>query len=467
MRPRLSPGRFLTGRRVVAYSLIVLFAILPLIRVHGHPLVLLDIIARRFHIFGSTFYPTDTLLLALLLVSLFVLVFWITALLGRVWCGWACPQTVYLEFVYRPIERFFEGSPGHPRKGRLQSSSIRKPLKLLVYLACSLALAHTFLAYFVSWENLATWVFGSPDRHIIGFGVVSFITALMVVNFGYFREQVCLVACPYGRLQSVLLDRHSLIVRYDAHRGEPRGAKRAASPGIPLPMLAGAPKALGDCIDCRMCVSTCPTGIDIRNGLQMECVGCAQCIDACDSIMDKVGRARGLIRYSSEAAANGERFRFLRTRVIVYPSVLLLLVTLFTIVLVNTGVADAMLLRGLGQPFTASSDVPSMVMNSVRIKIVNRLDYAAEFTFALDAGAAAQGFRLAVESPTISIGAGDMATIPAQIVAPSSAFREGRCQTFIVVSGPDQYTARLPFMLLGPRSPEQHRDQAEHSKDQP
>jgi cytochrome c oxidase accessory protein FixG len=472
LRPRPSPGRFLTARRLVAYALIALFAALPLIRIHGHPVVLLDIIARRFHIFGTTFYPTDTLLLALLLVAVFVLIFWTTALLGRVWCGWACPQTVYLEFVYRPIERFFEGAPGRAPKGWLQNSGARKPLKVLVYLLCSLILAHTFLAYFVSWHDLASWVFGSPASHPIGFAVVVFITAAMMFNFGYFREQVCLVACPYGRLQSVMLDRHSLIVRYDVNRGEPRGAKKASAQAIALPILtipspvAAASKALGDCIDCHMCVTTCPTGIDIRNGLQMECVGCAQCIDACDSILDKIGRARGLIRYSSEAAARNERFRFLRPRVIVYPAILLVLIVGFAIALLNTGIADATLLRGFGQPFIVSPDSMT-ITNPLRIKIVNRLDHPAEFTVSLDAASAAPGLSLAMESPKISVRPGEMTTTPAQVIAPPTAFQDGRHQTFLIVIGPDNYTARLPFMLLGPRTFEKHESSAEHKDTHP
>jgi cytochrome c oxidase accessory protein FixG len=467
LRPRVSPGRFLTARRLVAYALIAIFALIPIIHIHGKPIVLLDIIGRQFHIFGATFYPTDTLLLALLMVSLFILVFWVTALFGRIWCGWACPQTVYMEFVYRPIERLFEGAPGHPRKGWLQTSPMRKPLKLLAYLACSLALAHTFLAYFVSWDNLSQWVFGAPGTHIIGFGVVAFITGAMMFNFGYFREQTCLVACPYGRFQSVMLDRHSLIIRYDQKRGEPRGAKRSAAREVPLPVLAGAgAPALGDCIDCRMCVTTCPTGIDIRNGLQMECVGCAQCIDACDSIMDKIGRARGLIRYSSEAAARGERFRVLRPRVVVYPAVLLVLVALFTVVLLNTGVADVTILRGLGQPFTVSAEHGG-VMNPVRIKLVNRLDHAADFTISAEVGANAAPLQLDIDSPTVRIPAGQMMTVPAQIIAPPNAFHDGRLPAIVTISGPEKYTAKRPFMLLGPRSTEEHGEPGEHKEGHP
>lgn len=312
LKPRVSPGRFLSRRRAVAYGLILLFTAIPYIQVGGRPLVLLDLPARRFTIFGVTFLPTDTVLLALFMVSVFVGVFLLTALLGRVWCGWACPQTVYMEFVYRPIERLLEGSPGRRRKGVLAESGVGKVLKFGAFLVVSLFLAHTFLAYFVGVERLAHWVTRSPLEHPSGFLIVAAVTGLMLFDFGYFREQMCLVACPYGRFQSALLDRSSLIVSYDRKRGEPRGRKT-----VSLPLVDGAGSARGDCVDCGLCVATCPTGIDIREGLQMECVHCAQCIDACDAVMTKLGMPRGLIRYSSQDAIEGKQARFLRPRVVI------------------------------------------------------------------------------------------------------------------------------------------------------
>lgn len=454
LSPRLSRGRFLSGRRIVAYGLIALFAALPLIHVNGKPVVLLDIIARRFHILGFTFHPTDTLLLALLLVSVFLLIFWTTALLGRVWCGWACPQTVYMEFVYRPLERFFEGAPGRAKKGWLQTSGAGKPLKYAAYFVCSFVIAHLFLAYFVPWSELRRWVFSSPGEHPIGFAVVAFVTGAMLFDFAYFREQVCLVACPYGRFQSVMLDRHSMIIRYDQPRGEPRGPARKKS-SQQLPVLNVAPA--GDCIDCRMCVTTCPTGIDIRNGLQMECIGCAQCIDACDAVMDKIERPRGLIRYSSQAAMQGERFRILRARVLLYPAVVGLLLSLFAVVLLNTGTADITVMRGLGQPFNVTSS--GEVENNVRIKIVNRLDRPAEFALSVAAaggGGGAPDVRLTAEHATSTLDANSTITVPVQVYAPRAAFAGGKASIMLTVRGPDGFTRSIPFTLLGPASSEPH-----------
>ncbi|MCL4865811.1 MAG: cytochrome c oxidase accessory protein CcoG, partial [Gemmatimonadales bacterium] len=313
LRPKLSPGGFWRWRRVVAYGLMVLFFALPYLRIGGKPLVLLDIPRREFTFFGTTFLPTDTLLLMLLMVSIALGIFLLTALLGRVWCGWACPQTVYLEFLFRPIERWVEGG----RSGSLQLDrerrhfAPRRLVKYAIYLVLALFLAHTFLAYFVGIEQLLQWVRRSPVEHPTSFLVMAGTTAMIFADFAWFREQTCIVACPYGRLQSVLLDRRSLIVGYDPNRGEPRmrGVKERAA-------------TAGDCIDCGACVLTCPTGIDIRDGLQMECIHCTQCADACDAIMDQVGTPRGLIRYTSQDALAGVPSPRLRPRVVLYPAVM-------------------------------------------------------------------------------------------------------------------------------------------------
>lgn len=455
IRPRVSLGRYLTRRRVVAYLLIALFWALPLVEVNGRPLVLLDIGARRFHILGATYYPTDTLLLALLAVGVFLSIFWFTALLGRVWCGWACPQTVYMEFVYRPLERFLTGAPGRVPKGWLRTSGAGKALKPVVYAVVSFVIAHAFLAYFVPWSELKTWVFGAPWDHPIGFAVVALVTIAMMLDFGYFREQVCVVMCPYGRLQSVLLDRQSLIIRYDNTRGEPRGAK-SAKKSVSLPVIDGAvqgggleaERPLGDCVDCRLCVTTCPTGIDIRNGLQMECIGCAQCIDACDAVMEKVGRPRGLIRYSSEAAMAGQKPRVFRPRVVLYPVVLAAIAGLFALTLAGTGVADVTVMRGLGQPFVKMAD--GRIENGVRVKIVNRLDKPAEFAVSVAGGEGVDGLEFKTETPVVLVEPGQMVTTPGQIIAPRGVFVAGRVPVSIVVKGPEKFDRRLPFTLVGP-----------------
>ncbi|MFK7769151.1 MAG: 4Fe-4S dicluster domain-containing protein, partial [Mariniblastus sp.] len=267
LKPKLSKDSFLRRRRVVAYVLIAIFTVLPFIKFGGKPFVLIDIVARRFTIFGFTFLPTDTVLLAIFMVGFLLSIVLFTALFGRVWCGWACPQTVYMEFLFRPVERFFDGTVG--RGGHKKNIPVwRTVAKYIVYFLLSVYLANTFLAYFIGVDRLSQWVTRSPLSHPIPFAIMAFVTFAMMVDFCFFREQMCVIACPYGRFQSVLLDQNSLIVAYDKTRGEPRGKvqKKSGSDNA-LPVL-------GDCIGCGNCLTTCPTGIDIRDGLQMECINC-------------------------------------------------------------------------------------------------------------------------------------------------------------------------------------------------
>jgi cytochrome c oxidase accessory protein FixG len=435
LNPRLSRGRFHRRRLVLAWALIAVFTAIPYLRMGGRPLVLLDVVKREFTLFGTTFLATDTALLMLLVVSALAGVFLLTAVWGRVWCGWACPQTVYLEFVYRPIERLVEG-------GRRASQDLgdrrlhpRRLLKYAVFAALSAFLAHTFLAYFVGVEALARWVTRSPLEHPVAFLVMLGTTALMLLDFGYFREQVCLVACPYGRLQSVLLDRRSLIVGYDPRRGEPRG-------GLGRRKAGGA---WGDCVDCGLCVATCPTGIDIRNGLQMECIHCTQCIDACDAIMDRVGRPRGLIRYGSRAELAGEARRILRPRVVLYPLLLVGSAAALVAALLAREPADVTVLRAAGSPFAA---LPSgEVSNQVRLKIVNRTREARRYWLLIDADPAV---RLLTPVNPIGIEAGKAAVAVLFVTAPPSRFSAGEARVTLVVSDDAGFSKVIDHRLLGP-----------------
>ncbi len=446
IRPRLSPGRYLTARRVVAWFLIVLFAVLPYVRINGKPALLLDIVHRRFTIFGTTFFPTDTVHLALLMISVFVTIILVTALLGRVWCGWACPQTVYMEFLFRPIERFFDGAPGS--KQRVGGSrGLRKAMKYLAFFVCAVFVSHTFLSYFVGVEQLYTWVRGSPGRHPVAFLVMAAVTGLMLFDFGFFREQVCLVACPYGRFQSAMLDRDTMIISYDRKRGEPRGAKKArpragGGADLSLPVV----EATGDCIDCRMCVTTCPTGIDIREGLQMECIGCAQCIDACDAVMRKIERPTGLIRYTSQRAVEDGRARVVRPRLFLYLGVLSVLLTLLVGSLATRGAADVTVLRSRGRPFVEMGD--GTIANTIRVRVANRLDTAQEFTIGV---AGPEGVEAASgDGLTITVGGGEIGTRDVQVMVPAGAFRDGAARATIVVTGSDGFKAERSYPLLGP-----------------
>jgi cytochrome c oxidase accessory protein FixG len=317
----------------------------------------------------------------------------------------------------------------------------RRLAKNGVYLVLALFLAHTFLAYFVGIEQLVQWVRQSPFQHPTSFLIMAGTTALIFFDFAYFREQTCLVACPYGRLQSVLLDRQSVIVGYVPLRGEPRAHQ-----------VKDRPAGAGDCIDCGACVLTCPTGIDIRDGLQMECIHCTQCADACDAIMDKVGKPRGLIRYTSRDAVEGKPTHLLRPRVILYPAALVIAVGLLAFNLGTKADTDVTLLRGAGAPFTRQPD--GSVINQIRVKITNR--DASERSYRLEVTGVAGASLIAPQNPLTVPGSRTVET-SVFIVVPESSFEEDRLPSIIRISDGAGFTLDIPFELAGPER-EHHDD---------
>ncbi len=436
LRPRLSKGPFYHQRFWVAWALILLFTLVPILRMNGKPLMLFDLAAREFTLFGSTFHATDTLLLMLLMVGILLSVFLVTALLGRVWCGWACPQTVYMEYLFRPIERLIEGD--HLSQHEMDQSGAmggRRLLKQAIFIIVSAFLANTFLAYWVGWDTLLTWITGSPLEHWGGFLVMAITTVLMFADFAWFREQTCIVACPYGRFQSVLLDKHSLIVAYDARRGEPRAKLRKED----------TPRAGGACVDCNHCVVVCPTGIDIREGLQMECIHCTQCIDACDSIMERIGQPKGLIRYGSQhEMASGER-RFLRPRVLLYPLAILLIFGLLVYNLARREDSVVTILRGLGTPYSEMAG--GEVGNTIRIKVDNQRGVDRAYWIRLVEPA--QG-RTIIPSNPLPVPAKSMATGTVVVIVPAVLFAQPGAAAVFEVSDSLGFTTRVRTALLGP-----------------
>lgn len=430
VRPRQFDGRFLRARRKVGWALIALFAALPFVRVGGHPALLFDIPARQFHFFGATLRATDGALLMLLLLSIFVSIFAITAWLGRAWCGWGCPQTVYLELLFRPLERWLEGGRNAQLHLDREGPNARRVLRYGVFALLSVLLANLFLSYFVGVERLGQWITSSPFQHPTGFLVVLVTSVLVFADFGYFREQMCTVVCPYARLQSVLLDPRSIVVGYDEQRGEPRGR--------------GAGR--GDCVDCGACVVACPTGIDIRDGLQLECVACAQCVDACDSVMAKFERPKGLIRYDAGYVLHGVKgsLRPHRPRLVAYALVLSALIGALAFFARRTDEPQITLLRGIGAPFEVVGD---RVRNDVRVKVHNRSSEDATYRLSL---ALSDGAELSPSDPPLVVRAGEQGTLHVSLLVPIAALRQGSHTVTLDVRDDRGFDVELPYRVLGP-----------------
>lgn len=439
IHPQLFAGRYWRARLLVAWGLIALFVALPFVRMNALPVILLDVPARRFTLFGRTFLPTDGVLLMLLLLAIFVAIIWLTALIGRAWCGWGCPQTVYMEYVFRPIERLIEGDRAKQIQLDRRGLGARRVLKYGVFALLSVLVGNVFLAYFVGTDRLIQWMTRSPVEHPAAFGVMAVTAALVMFDFAYFREQMCTVICPYARLQSVLLDKRSLIVGYDARRGEPRGKGRLR-PGQ------------GDCIDCGACVRACPTGIDIREGPQLECIACTQCVDACDSIMDRIGKPRGLIRYGSQQELEtGEKSSILRPRVLVYPALLAVLVGLLLFVGRSRAGDEVTVLRGQGAPYVMQGD---LVQNQIRIKVQNRSSETRSYRIVLEGPAGAR--MVAPENP-LSIDAGARRETTVFVLVPPDALPGGvRDVRFVLDAGGDN-RHEVSYRLLGPKQLEDPR----------
>jgi cytochrome c oxidase accessory protein FixG len=446
IRPKLARGRFLRRRRITAWALIALFVALPVIRIGGRPALLIDLVTRELAAFGAVFRPSNGFLLLLLGLTIVLAVFVLTALLGRVWCGWGCPHTVYLEHVFRPIERWLEGTPA--QQARLARFAPRRLIKWAIYAALAFALANVFLAYFVGVDRLRVWVLESPAAHPGGFAVVVGVAALMLANFGWFREQTCIVACPYGRLQSVLLDRQSLIIGYDARRGEPR-----AKPKKHLVIAAEALR--GDCVDCSACVAVCPTGIDIRDGLQMECVGCAQCVDACDAVMDKLHRPRHLIGYTSQDQLAGLPRTLLRPRMIAYPALLALVGALFVWSVASRATSEVTALRNDGPSFVTLPD--GRIASAVQLKIENESDVPRHYVISLAGSPDA-----VLKSPLAvwEIRPHHAQPIPLFVEAAAATFHHGERRVHLRIFDDEQFERIVTVTLLGPDTGEPHQDHA-------
>ncbi len=320
--PKKPFGKFYNARTVVSIILLLILFGTPFIKIDGHPFVLLDVINRNFIIFGIPFGTHDFFLFGLAMITLIVFIFLFTVVFGRVFCGWICPQTIFMEMVFRKIEYWIEGD--FRQQIQLNNATwdskkiFKKTLKQIIFFSISFIISNFFLAYIIGMDQLVKIISDPPSEHVQGLIAILVFSGIFYWVFSYFREQACTLVCPYGRLQGVLLDQDSVVIAYDYLRGEPRGKiKKNEKQNKP-----------GDCVDCHLCVDVCPTGIDIRDGIQLECVNCTACIDVCNYVMDKVSRRRGLIRYDSLNGIEIKKRKILTPKMIGYSIVLLLLLSL-------------------------------------------------------------------------------------------------------------------------------------------
>ena len=368
-------GKWYNLRSYISWGFFIVFFTLPFIYVQGRPLFLFNVPAARFILFGKVFWPQDFFIFGLTMVTFVIFVILFTAAFGRLFCGWVCPQTIFMEMLFRKVEYLIEGDAA--RQKLLKSAPwtgekiLKKGVKHLVFYLLAFVIANTFLAYVIGVKELWKIITGPVDQHIAGLLSVGVFSGVFYAVYAFFREQACTVVCPYGRLQSVLLDRNSMIVAYDYKRGEPRGKFKKNTAAD-----------TGDCIDCLQCVKVCPTGIDIRNGLQMECVGCTACIDACNHMMEKTGRPPDLIRYASENGITNKEPLQYTLRMKLYTGLLSILVIILSALLLSRKDVDATIMRAPGMLYQERG--ADSISNLYNIKVANKTTRGIPLRLRLD-----------------------------------------------------------------------------------
>jgi len=437
-------GRFYRWRTWLSWLLLALMFGGPFITIHGNPLLLMNIVERKFVILGQIFWPQDMILFALALLLFLTGIVIFTTAFGRLWCGWACPQTVMMEMVFRKIEYLIEGDAHRQRalaRAPWRAEKILKKFsKQLIFFGLSFVVGNVLLSYLIGWQQLCQIITDPPAEHLTGLTFMVLFSLLFYAIFARFREQACTFICPYGRLQSVLLDENSIVVAYDYKRGEKRGPLRREQPYAQR-RFSGT----GDCIACHQCVAVCPTGIDIRNGTQMECVHCTACLDACDAVMDKIGFRRGLIRYASlNGIERGERLR-LTPRLIGYTVVLLGLAAGLGFMVFTRADVEVTLLRAPGSLFQPMPD--GRFSNLYTVKAVNKTSSEMPVELRLDQPAG----DLRIVGHDLVVPPQKLAETSVLIELDPSVMRSGTTPLVVGVYRNDKRVQTLKTAFIGPR----------------
>ena len=385
--PKKPKGRFYNARTIVSWVLLVFLFGMPFVKYNGEPFLLFNVLERKFIIFGVLFTPQDFHLFVMVMITFIVFIILFTVVFGRLFCGWVCPQTIFMEMVFRKIEYWIEGDANAQRrlnKAAWTKEKIgKKALKHVLFFGIAVLVANTFLAYLIGVDEVYKIATEPISLHVGGFASMIIFSWAFYIVFSYMREQVCVTICPYGRLQGVLLDKNSIVVAYDHIRGEPRGKiKKKKAPATKEAEVI----QLGDCINCTLCVQVCPTGIDIRDGTQLECVNCTACIDACDDVMEKVNRPKGLIRYDSFEGIEKKQKKIFTPRAIAYSALLFLLILINIFLLGSRADIEAVILRTPGMLYQEVDADHLSNLYSFQVYNKSTKDLKVEFKIKDDAG---------------------------------------------------------------------------------
>ncbi|TLD70805.1 cytochrome c oxidase accessory protein CcoG [Phragmitibacter flavus] len=432
-------GPFAHWRRLTALVLILVYIALPWIPINGHPAVFFDTANLRFHFLGITFATQDLWLGFFVVTGLAFSLYYLSAFFGRVWCGWTCPYTVFLEHIFRRVERLIEGDAVQRRKldsAPWTSRKIRlRLLKHSIYLLLSTLIAHIFISYFISLRTLYQWMQGPPTQHLLAFGIMLFLTGAIYFSFSWFREQFCIILCPYGRLQSALTDDHTVVIGYDKIRGEPRGKSTPDAPA-------------GDCVNCLRCVQVCPTGIDIRNGLQMECIGCTACVDACNDVMIRLKRPTGLVRFDSMVGLQGGKTRYLRPRTLLYTVFFAIGIIVFAFGFSTIKPLRISSTRMTGAPYFLTEN---LIRNQFQVRIINKRNIHVDYQITLPPDAPA-GLQISGTNDPVTVAPGAESIRILVLTLPKQNYQDGPIKTLIHVTEllPKGATATRAVEFLGP-----------------
>jgi cytochrome c oxidase accessory protein FixG len=439
--PKKPAGYFTKWRTWVSYILLAFLFLAPFVRISGQPLLQFNLLERKFIILGQIFWPQDFHLFVLAMITLVIFVTLFTVVYGRLFCGWVCPQTIFMEHVFRKIEYAIDGTWKEQmrlKKSGWTKEKVRKRvLKHVIFFAISFLIANTFLAYIIGSDALLEIVTEPFGAHIGGLAAITVFSGVFYGVFAFFREQVCIAVCPYGRLQGAMLDRQSVVVAYDYSRGETRGKIRKNE--------ERSDAGKGDCIDCGHCVHVCPTGIDIRNGTQLECINCTACIDACDEMMEAVNLPKGLIRYTSEdQISTGKPFTF-STRAKAYTAMLAVLVAVVVTLLVTRTEVEAIILRTPGMLFQKNDD--GTISNLYSYKIINKTNFDIELTIE----PLEEGYSINMIGDAPSVAMQEVAEGAFFLSANPDLFDKGKSETKVAIYDQNgELLEKIKMKIMGP-----------------